>query len=63
MAPLDALTQARIRSLEVVVAWLIEQSLMEDADHQPFLEAALSPTYIIDLAEKISAIDAEETDG
>jgi len=51
--PLDALTTQRIRSLEIVVAWLIEQSLMEEADHQPFLDVALSPAYIIEFAENI----------
>ena len=52
MPPLDALTQARIRSLEIVLAWLIEQSL--DAPDPEFTEAAMIPTYIMDLAEKIA---------
>ncbi len=51
MAPLDALTQARIRSLEVVLAWLIEQSL--DAPNPVFSKVAMEPTYILDLAENI----------
>ena len=52
MPPLDALTQARIRSLEIVLAWLIEQSL--DVPDPEFTEAAMKPEYIMDLAEKIA---------
>jgi hypothetical protein len=59
MAPLDALTTARIRSLERVLAWLIEQSL--DAPNPVFTEVAMEPTYILDLAESIS--EAAEEDG
>ena len=58
MAPLDALTTARIRSLEIVVAWLIEQSL--DAPNPVFSEAAMEPTYILDLAESITQTFEEE---
>ena len=58
MAPLDALTQARIRSLEVVLAWLIEQSL--DAPNPVFSEVAMEPTYILDLAESITKTFEEE---
>ena len=58
MAPLDALTQARIRSLEVVLAWLIEQSL--DAPNPVFSKAAMEPTYILDLAESISEAAEED---
>ena len=52
MPPLDALTQARIKSLEIVVAWIIEQS-MPVVDLE-FNEAAQKPTYIMDLAEQIA---------
>ena len=57
MPPLDALTQARIRSLEIVLAWLIEQSL--DAPDPEFTEAAVKPEYIMDLAEKIAPEEAD----
>ena len=57
MPPLDALTQTRIRSLEIVLAWLIEQSL--DEPDPEFIEAAMSPTYIMDLAEKIAPEDED----
>lgn len=60
MPPLDALTQQRIRSLEIVVSWLIEQHVLEATDPD-FHEAAMSPTYILELAEKIQeAREAEE---
>ena len=58
MPPLDALTQTRIRSLEIVLAWLIEQSL--DAPDPEFTEAAMTPTYIMDLAEKISPEEEDD---
>ncbi len=58
MAPLDALTEARIRSLEIVLAWLIEQSL--DAPDPEFIKAAMRPTYIMDLAEKISPEEEDD---
>ena len=51
MPPLDALTQARIRSLEIVLAWLIEQSF--DVSDPHFVETAFKETYIMDLADKI----------
>ena len=54
MAPLDALTQTRIRSLEVDVAWLIGR----DIDDPEFAIASKEPDYILQLAEKI----AEEED-
>ena len=65
MPPLDALTQARIRSLEIVLAWLVglfityvkgrtdPQALVESIP-EGFSKASSSPTYIMDLAEKIS---------
>ena len=56
--PLDALTTQRIRALEIVVAWLIEQSLMEDTV-QEFDATAMSPTYILELAENIQS-EAED---
>ena len=58
MSPLDALTQARIRSLEIVLAWLIEKSM--PAVDPGFNKAAMVPTYIMDLAEKIGESLEEE---
>ena len=56
--PLDALTTQRIRALEIVVAWLIEQSIpLVDPG---FNKAAMVPTYILELAEQISAEEVEE---
>jgi hypothetical protein len=60
MAPLDALTEARIRSLEIVVAWLIGRTMLlgngaNDApdEFKQFSEDAMRNTYILELAEKI----------
>ena len=50
--PLDALTSQRIRALEIVLAWLIAQSI--ESTEEGFDEASSSFTYIMDLAEKIS---------
>jgi hypothetical protein len=60
MAPLDALTEARIRSLEIVVAWLIGRAFMDDPDRGDFRFISLQETYILDLAEKIVAAQEEE---
>lgn len=58
MPPLDALTQARIRSLEIVLAWLIAQSI--ESSEEGFAEASSSITYIMDLAEKISPEEEDD---
>lgn len=55
MPPLDALTLARLRALEIVLAWLIEQSL--DESDPEFTAAAMDPQYILELAEKIGPSD------
>lgn len=49
--PLDALTQQRIRALEIVVAWLIEQSF--DNPDDDFALSSQNPNYILELAENI----------
>ncbi len=56
MAPLDALTEARIRALEISLAWVIERLLVNhDAafDDEEFRKVSMGSTYIIDFAEKI----------
>ena len=58
MPPLDALTQARIRALEISLAWLIEQSFFEHAPE--FTEAAMKPNYIMELAEKIAPEEEDD---
>ncbi len=52
MSPLDALTLQRLRSLEIVVSWLIGQSLSGEPDPN-FAFASMDPTYILELAERI----------
>ena len=59
--PLDALTTQRIRALETVLAWVIESSMVDPP--RDFLGQAISPTYILELAEKIEAGLAEVEDG
>ncbi len=51
MSPLDALTLQRLRSLEIVLAWLIEQSMVEPPED--FAQSAIKETYILELADKI----------
>lgn len=58
MPPLDALTQARIRSLEIVVSWLIARTA--DIPDPDFDEATMALDYIMKLAEQITAAQEEE---
>ena len=58
--PLDALTTQRIRSLEIVVAWLIENQLDASLDYPLSSYAAANPTYILELAENIIEGNEEE---
>ena len=59
--PLDALTTQRIRALEIVLSWLIGQSIAGGPEYVPeFVEAAQNPTYILELAEKIGESLEEE---
>ena len=55
--PLDALTTQRIRSLEVVLAWLIGRTVAFDSgvgETPPeFFDEAMAPAYMLELAEKI----------
>jgi hypothetical protein len=60
MAPLDALTEARIRSLEIVVTWLMEQSILPIAERQKFSDIAMTDGYILDFAEKVVAAQEEQ---
>ena len=64
MSPLDALTLQRLRSLEIVVAWLVgivvtyisgrtDPRTVVDSFMEDFAAASDSPTYILELAEQI----------
>ena len=59
--PLDALTTQRIRALEIVVAWIIESSMVDPPNE--FGAAAQVPTYILELAENIQKGQVEAEDG